>query len=348
MSFIKFSDEPSKPVRQISAEIMPEGSRMAQLCFVGEAPNKTELKIGKPFQGETGGIFDHCLHGAGIIRAQQYMTYFIKEFSDRKSINKYVSDRGILTRAGCYWRDALADELQDVSSKIIVPMGAPATAALLGIDPKITKRRGYLTYATDLFNNRPVLPTLAPYSCSYGGNYINKYYITHDFTKVRNLLTKKRVDDFDETGCIYPSTISQVENMITEMRSKGIFACDIEVSNYEVSAISFANRSDLAYSILFADKDMWTLEEEVLIWRMLASLLEDPTITKIGQNFIFDMHFLMVHQHIFIKGKIIDTMVAHHILYPDFLKGLEFLGSIYTHRLYWKDMVKFKNLKKDN
>ena len=43
-----------------------------------------------------------------------------------------------------------------------------------------------------------------------------------------------------------------------------------------------------------------------------------------------------------------DTMIGHSIIYPDFLKGLEFLGSVYTDLTYWKDEADFKTpLKKE-
>jgi hypothetical protein len=50
---------------------------------------------------------------------------------------------------------------------------------------------------------------------------------------------------------------------------------------------------------------------------------------------------------IFVRGYIEDTMMSHSIMYPEFLKGLGFLGSIYTDLPYWKDMVNFKNIKKE-
>ncbi|KKK69376.1 hypothetical protein LCGC14_2934630, partial [marine sediment metagenome] len=92
----------------------------------------------------------------------------------------------------------------------------------------------------------------------------------------------------------------------------------------------------------------WTLEEEVRIWNGIANIMGDESITKIGQNFIFDIHFLAYKMNIITRGPIIDTMMAHSILYPDFLKSLNFLGSVYTKQPYWKDMVKFKDIKAES
>ena len=41
-------------------------------------------------------------------------------------------------------------------------------------------------------------------------------------------------------------------------------------------------------------------------------------------------------------------MLLHHALYPEMLKGLGFLGSIYSEEIAWKSMrTKGDNLKRD-
>jgi len=41
-----------------------------------------------------------------------------------------------------------------------------------------------------------------------------------------------------------------------------------------------------------------------------------------------------------------DTMIAHSIMYPEMLKGLGFLTSMYCgSQEYYKNMVKFDNIK---
>jgi len=42
-------------------------------------------------------------------------------------------------------------------------------------------------------------------------------------------------------------------------------------------------------------------------------------------------------------------MVAHSIMYPELRKGLDFLGSLYCGtQAYWKDKVKFTNIKEES
>jgi hypothetical protein len=43
-----------------------------------------------------------------------------------------------------------------------------------------------------------------------------------------------------------------------------------------------------------------------------------------------------------------DTMLLHHALFPEMLKGLGFLGSIYADTPEWKSIyAKGENLKRD-
>lgn len=348
MSLIQFS-EVSRPEHSPN-EVGSQGPKIARLAFIGEAPAKQELKENRPFAGDAGRVFDHCLHDAQIIRASSYVTNFIK-VSIGKDIAKYTGKGGKnLTSDGCYWRDNLAEELKDVKADILVTLGGPATLAVTG-NSSISKIRGYLTRTSESFGSRPCLPTLHPASCLYGGNYINKYYIAHDFRKAaRLLLPEGGVMEHDVCAVRFPETINEVEHMVSEMREAGIFAFDIEVANYEVSCLSFAASKELSYSILLCQEGLWSDIEELQIWNLLASILEDKSLAKVGQNLIFDMHFLMSHQNIFVRGPIVDTMIGHHLIYPDFLKGLRFLASIYTNVPDWKDMVKFKggNIKKES
>ena len=92
----------------------------------------------------------------------------------------------------------------------------------------------------------------------------------------------------------------------------------------------------------------WSLEEETLLWKLIADLLEDPKVEKVGQNLPFDITFLALQNNIHVAGKIHDTMIEHSIMYPDFEKSLGFLASIYTDVGYWKDMADFKRIKKDD
>ena len=81
----------------------------------------------------------------------------------------------------------------------------------------------------------------------------------------------------------------------------------------------------------------WTDEQEAEIWKLYAALMGSKKIRKVNQNILFDMTFLLSQNNIFTYGTVDCTMCAHHILYPYFPKGLDFLCSNYTREPYYKD-----------
>lgn len=324
--------------------VLASGPSDAKIAIVGEAPGATEDNSGVPFSGPSGKVLEGCLHGAGLTRSEVYVTNLVKTRPPANNISSYFTDKGGLSQKGRDCADAMADELASVNPNVIVPMGNVALCALTG-KRNISKVRGYITEST-LLPGKKVIPTMHPAFTIYrGGNYIARYYITHDL--------KKAASESDSPQIIWPD-----RKLITQMdfaealawcdfyRQQPVVAFDIEVIQYQVSCISFCSDPDTAVSIPLYNK--WDLRQECEIWKRIAGILEDPSITKVGQNLIFDNQFLAQQCGIFVQGPIYDTMIAHHIMYPDMLKGLGFLASIYTRDAYWKDMVDFKNIKKEN
>ena len=118
------------------------------------------------------------------------------------------------------------------------------------------------------------------------------------------------------------------------MSDNPIVSVDIETLNGAVFCIGFAPNADTAMCVNFDNR---TLEEEVQLWRLCTELLIDTSVTKLGQNFIFDMWFLAFKHNCFVAGPIEDTMVAHHIVYPDLPKGLGVLTTLHTDEPYYKE-----------
>ena len=63
--------------------VFGEGTRSAEVMFVGEQPGDQEDKVGKPFVGPAGRLFDEALEDAGIDRTQVYVTNAVKHFKWR-------------------------------------------------------------------------------------------------------------------------------------------------------------------------------------------------------------------------------------------------------------------------
>jgi DNA polymerase I-like protein with 3'-5' exonuclease and polymerase domains len=122
----------------------------------------------------------------------------------------------------------------------------------------------------------------------------------------------------------------------------GILSVDIETTGSRITCIGFAPSLDRAIVIPFDDEraksgSYWsTAADERQCWRFVKSVLVDGTIPKLFQNGLYDISFLWRAYGIGVMGALHDTMLLSHALQPESLKGLGYLGSIYTDHGAWK------------
>jgi len=321
------------------------GDPNAKICIIGEAPGSEEDRLLKPFAGPSGTVLDSCLHAAGLTRQDCYITNAIKVRPRNNDIEYFYNARtGAFTSAGTEWISALRDELSAVHSNVLVPLGSLSMAAITGLRA-ISKFRGYVVQSLPSFSSRKVIPAYHP-AATLRGQYILRYYITADFRKA------KIESNFPEIRrpnrrIITPTTLAECVEWLSILIPANYYACDIEVENFEVSAISFAITPNTAVSIPM-NHNHWDEDEEYQIWCWLNKVLTNKA-RKIFQNGVFDIAFLATQCGIHVQPPIEDTMIAHSVMYPEMLKGLGFLGSMYCgSQEYWKDMVKFDNIKDES
>lgn len=321
------------------------GSPTAKIAIVGEAPGSYEDMALKPFVGPAGTVLESCLHAAGLIRSECYLTNVVKVRPKNNIIDPYFSGtKGTFTNEGMEWVTHLREELDAQEANVIVACGATAQAALTGTH-KVMKYRGYLMESQGLQVPRKVIPTIHP-AAALRGMYIYRHMIAADLKKAKVQSTTRELIR-PERQLVYDfNTVDEVLQWLEYYEKADILAFDIEVLNYEISCISFAADPGLAISVPLADK--WTEEEEVLIYKAVQRVLGNPASIKIAQNAIFDVHFLLTRCGITVNGVIHDTMIAHSIMYSELPKSLAFLISVYGGaQAYYKDMISFKNIKEE-
>ena len=71
----------------------PEGSLDSDIVIVGETVGSSEVKLRRPFQGPAGNLLNECLHAAGIVRSNCYLTNVIKEQPYKNDISQFISLR---------------------------------------------------------------------------------------------------------------------------------------------------------------------------------------------------------------------------------------------------------------
>ena len=138
--------------------VFGEGSPRSSVMLVGEQPGDREDLEGRPFVGPAGSILDRALADAGIDRIQLYVTNAVKHFKNeprgKRRIHKKPSEREI--EACEQW---LTREIDIVSPKLIVALGATAARALTGRATAIERNRGTLI---DLAPPTKLLVTVHP------------------------------------------------------------------------------------------------------------------------------------------------------------------------------------------
>ena len=337
-----FITTPDNATRRI---IPPAGPRTAKIAIVGEAGGAYENIQLKPFVGPAGSVLEQCLHAAGLIRSECYITNVVKWQPKGNNIEPYFNGaKGTFTQLGMESVLQLREELDETECNVLVACGATAFAALTGLS-KILKYRGYFFPSIGLARPRKVLPTIHP-AASLRGMYLYRHIISADLKKARMHSDSPELKRPERTLVYQFGGVGEVLEWLEYYEKQERICLDIEVMNYEMSCIGFSSDPGIALSIPLDDR--WTELEELQIWRGIQRVLSSPSI-KVGQNLIFDLQFLLQRYGFIVQGHIEDTMVAHSCMYPDMRKGLDFLGSMYCGtQQYWKDMIAFRNIKEDS
>jgi uracil-DNA glycosylase len=123
--------------------VFGEGSADAEAMFVGEQPGDQEDKLGRPFVGPAGRLFDEALEAAGIDRSVTYVTNAVKHFKWQARGKRRIHQKPNWTEmTAC--RPWLEAELAVVQPRVLVLLGATAAQSLLGRDFRVTQHRGQL------------------------------------------------------------------------------------------------------------------------------------------------------------------------------------------------------------
>lgn len=323
------------------------GSKDAKIAIVGDYTDNFDDRALRPFSGGAGSILEQCLHGAGLIKGEVYLTNLFKVKSRNlpdktKGMAPELFDekKGTFTQEGMVHLQALQEELEEIKANVIVSAGIAPCVGLAHIK-KVHTYRGYVFP----YKNRKLIPVVHPRAAIYA--YTNRHVLICDLKKVKQeSLTPHLIRP--ERQLVYNyQNVEEALEWLEYFHEQTIVSFDIEVVNYAVACISFS--SDPSIGCVIPIQDRWTEEEEVLIWRAVQRVLGNPKSTKVLQNAIFDIQFLLAANGVTVAGPIQDTMIGHSCMYPELPKGLGFLGSIYCgSQAFWKDKVKFDNVKEES
>lgn len=121
-----------------------EGCLTPALVMVSEAPGKVEAQVGHPFQGPAGRELDRWLTVLGLTRAQVYLTGAVRSRPYQLGPTGLKRDRRPTPAEIAASAPLLDAELQQLSSRLLVPLGNTGLQRLLGSKVKISAVHGQL------------------------------------------------------------------------------------------------------------------------------------------------------------------------------------------------------------
>lgn len=226
---------------------------------------------------------------------------------------------------------------------LVLAVGEAAMWALTK-ETKIDLARGRVCIGNSAVPGQKVLPVYSARTVQM--EYHKRATLLADLTKARRELDFPEIRRPKHLIHIEP-TIEDLEHFFTKyIANAKELSCDIETKpGGNITCVGFAPDSDVAIVVPFYDKEKpggnyWpTAAMEVLAWQWVQRVLHFGLDTY-GQNFQYDMSHLWRYNGIDAPYFSDDTMLLHHSLQPEMLKGLGFLASIYTDEPAWKFMHK--------
>jgi uracil-DNA glycosylase len=334
------------------------------IFILGEAWGAEEERERTPFVGASGYELTRMLDEAGIARSDCYLSNVLNLHPPGNDLESLCCDRAggldnfppirpgkYLSRSFAPEIERLGDELLDVDPNVILALGNTALWALTG-KTTISKLRGATVLSDRTASSFKVLPTYHP--AAVLRQWDLRPIVVIDFQKAL------RESAFPEIRRPYREIhIEPVYEDVQEFFDKylpktALLSVDIETSGRRVTCIGFAPSSRVAIVVPFTDPrrlggNYWpTLELERKVWRLIKSVLENPTPPKLFQNGMYDITFLYRAYGIKVAGAKEDTMLLHHALHPESQKDLGFLGATYADEGAWKQMRGKKTTKRED
>lgn len=327
--------------------VPPSGMRDARSIFVLDQPDRTEIAARRLFVGQDAQRFVSCMDSAGLQKSLSYVTCAIKDqdFNAREMVYHSKKNGVTMNARAKQYMEVLKEELTSMDAEFICACGNVSFYMLTG-KWGVHNWRGSFVEST-LIPGKKVMGCLMPWTIR--NDYKNKFLISADLKKYRDRVNGLYTETYRDI-MINP-TFNQAMDFLRYCRDEGLsgkeISYDIEVNNYDekcqkfglipqVSCISFGvNMRSMCIPFINADGDYFPAVQELDIWTAIAIILEEPRIEKIGQNVIFDSHFLLRTYGMHVVN-LQDTMIAQQTLVCDLPKGLDMITSLWTDHPYYK------------
>jgi len=316
------------------------GNPRAPIWLVGEAPGAEEDQAGIPFVGSSGRELDKMLHEADLSLSDCCFTNIYKIRPPNNEIER-IEENGISKEI---YIEQFFEELEEYRPTFIVPVGGTALEPLcpLTIDArdkesKISKWRGSLLESPRLSWSHYVLPNFHPaYVLREWSDRVVTVFV---FARLKEefdfWLANKRLQPLPSRELITEPSFPVAREFLIELLNADLpISADFELLARRVPyTLALANDIRRGISIGLFE---YSPAEMLTLWRLIDAILARKRI--IGQNWTtFDGNWANALGWPSGVGRCDDTLVRHHVLWPEMSHKLDFQVMQYTRQPYYKD-----------
>jgi uracil-DNA glycosylase len=287
-----------------------------KIAIVAQCPTADDFAEKTPFGGAVGRLIFNPLGRFGIAKACCYMGYLDNTIGSRSTIAS----------------SALLKDLQEVQPNLILTLD-DAPLRFFHDDPKmkVSEWRGsiLMTKLPDLQPTK-LLPIYHPTKIFKEWDQYRPFLFDLQRAVKQSTFPERTLPqrDFD----LSLSYDRAVLNLLS-LQEGVLVSLDIEGGVSGMSCISFSTSPSTGFIVPW---NTFTLEQQVTLAPILASVLGNPRIPKVLQNSLYDNFVLSYAYKMPVRGVVADTMLAQWEIYPELPKSLGFQASIWTDEPYYK------------
>ena len=323
------------------------------LVIVGEFPTLNET--GNPFSNGLWRYFRGLLREAGIdTRGAVWLNVMNKPAANMFAFTQpgkrgsypdlpYLAKKAYLRPEFGHEISTLYGALRRIKPNLVLAVGDMPFWALCK-EHGLERSRGRITTACPEAGGFKLLPVLHPRAVM--ADITQEPILRADLRKAARQLAFPEVRRPQRFLHLRP-TLDDLESFWQQwLATAPIISTDIETKGQFITCIGFAPSPDRVLVVPFFDEEKpdgnyWpSAKDELLAWQFVRRVVEKPDTTHLGQNFLYDIQYLLRRMGITCPGYSEDTMVLHHALQPEMRKSLGFQASIYTDEMPWKSLAK--------
>jgi uracil-DNA glycosylase family 4 len=345
-----------QPAGEVSGKYIGGSGTGRKFVWVGEAPGRHEDEAGMPFVGPSGHMIDKALQELGHQRSEGYFTNVVKYRPPGNDL-KRLKEIGHTVEENI---PQLWQEIAEINPNVVIACGNLALKVLTG-KSGILKWRGSIIKSINM--DKKVVPIVHPaaFMNDPSGREAGKGRLDPRMKYIWKMDIARAMEESRSNFYDVPELLLEVardhvtlQRFLEKYQGCTEVSIDIEVYKSIPVCIAFAFNNWHGISVPLLDIYSWQKKDGIpahelaRLWQLVASVLADPKISKIGQNIKFDHTSLESILGMPVNGEIIDIMILAHSLYPEFPKKLAFHQSVWTRHPFHKDEGKDFDIKKDD